>query len=112
MWFDLTVQFATSRMTVGDAVMAEDEHSLLERMVNEDLWIGVNCADKKSVFIIGKGQPPPPVKTTTDVGENMSWYWEDSISSKLIWANCDSSSRSTRVVSKCSISSCSGSKKS
>lgn len=43
--------------------------SLLEQMWNDDLRISFDYTEKESVFVIGKGQPHPVVKTPTDVGE-------------------------------------------
>lgn len=43
--------------------------------------------------------------------QNLSWYWADSNSSKVLLANCGSSFRSSQVSSKWSIFSYSGSKK-
>lgn len=51
---DFAVKMTASGMTEGDLIMAENKYYLIERMGIENLGIGVDCANKKSVVFMGK----------------------------------------------------------
>lgn len=55
-------------MTGDYGILAEDYHSLFQCMGHEELWLGINCTNEKSVFVKGKEQTLPLVKTTAYFG--------------------------------------------
>lgn len=81
-------------------------------MGNDYLWIGVDCANKKSFVVMDKEQPYPSLRGRQMSEQNLSWYGAELNSSEVIFGKRGSSSSVSWFASKCSTSSYSSSENS